>query len=226
MTAEVDEDALYHYLTFMTTPPPGTLFRDIGKIPAGHMLTLTRGGEIKLQQYWDALPAENSEVRSDEEHKTEILRLLRDSIRKRMMSDVPFGVFLSGGVDSSANVALMSEQMSRPVETFTVGFSDAEYLNELESARRIGPIARHHDVVISEKRCDFSSGRFFTRQPLQSGLRSRLRCFNGPRFRDDVVPVAKGGQSSRLRKLVRTLRSKKNFGSCGKVLVIDGQPAP
>jgi asparagine synthase (glutamine-hydrolysing) len=61
-----------------------------------------------------------------------------------MMSDVPFGVFLSGGVDSSANVALMSEQMSRPVETFTVGFSDAEYLNELEPARRIsnslGPI--------------------------------------------------------------------------------------
>ena len=77
------------------------------------------------------------QVRSEEEHKAEILRLLRASIKKRMMSDVPFGVFLSGGVDSSANVALMSEQMSRPVETFTVGFEDAEYLNELESARRI-----------------------------------------------------------------------------------------
>ena len=70
-----------------------------------------------------------------------------------MMSDVPFGVFLSGGVDSSANVALMSEQMSRPVETFTVGFSDAEYLNELDSARRIAQQfgTNHHEVIISEK---------------------------------------------------------------------------
>jgi asparagine synthetase B (glutamine-hydrolysing) len=70
-----------------------------------------------------------------------------------MMSDVPFGVFLSGGVDSSANVALMSEQMSRPVETFTVGFTDAEYLNELEQARRIAKQfgTNHHEVIISEK---------------------------------------------------------------------------
>jgi asparagine synthase (glutamine-hydrolysing) len=91
--------------------------------------------------------------RTDEEHKAEILRLLRASITKRMMADVPFGVFLSGGVDSSANVALMSEQMSRPVETFTVGFSDAEYLNELESARRIARQfgTNHHEVIISEK---------------------------------------------------------------------------
>jgi asparagine synthase (glutamine-hydrolysing) len=164
VTAEVDEDALYHYLTFMTTPAPSTLFRDIKKIPAGHMLTVKRDGEIKLTQYWDALPSETREVRSDEEHKTEILRLLRDSIRKRMMSDVPFGVFLSGGVDSSANVALMSEQMSRPVETFTVGFSDAEYLNELESARRIAGAfgTNHHEVIISEKEMqDFLPGLVF-----------------------------------------------------------------
>ena len=92
-------------------------------------------------------------LRDESEHRAEILRLLRDSIRKRMMSDVPFGVFLSGGVDSSANVALMSELMSRPVETFTVGFSDAEYLNELESARRIANQfgTNHHEVIISEK---------------------------------------------------------------------------
>ncbi|HKO99722.1 MAG TPA: asparagine synthase (glutamine-hydrolyzing) [Pyrinomonadaceae bacterium] len=153
VTPDVDEDALYHYLTFLTTPAPSTLFRDIKKIPAGHFMTVNRSGEIRLTQYWDALPAQNFEPRSDEDHKQEILRLLRDSIRKRMMSDVPFGVFLSGGVDSSANVALMSEQMSRPVETFTVGFSDAEYLNELESARRIANKfgTNHHEVIISEK---------------------------------------------------------------------------
>jgi asparagine synthase (glutamine-hydrolysing) len=144
---------MYHYLTFMTTPAPSTLFRDIKKIPAGHMLTVQRNGEIRMTQYWDALPSRVTEARTEAEHRAEILRLLRESIRKRMMSDVPFGVFLSGGVDSSANVALMSEQMSRPVDTFTVGFSDADYLNELESARRIADRynTNHHEVIISEK---------------------------------------------------------------------------
>jgi asparagine synthase (glutamine-hydrolysing) len=153
VTPEVDEDSLYHYLTFMTTPPPRTLFRDIQKIPAGHMVVIKRDGTVRSMQYWDALPPATTEARSDEEHKIEILRLLRESIRKRMMSDVPFGVFLSGGVDSSANVALMSEHMSRPVDTFTVGFEDAEYLNELDSARSIASRygTNHHEVIISEK---------------------------------------------------------------------------
>jgi asparagine synthase (glutamine-hydrolysing) len=153
VTPDIDEKSLYHYLTFLTTPAPNTLFRDIQKLPAGHMLTLKRDGALNVQQYWDALPPKRRVIRSDEEHQAEILRLLRDSIRKRMMSDVPFGVFLSGGVDSSANVALMSEQMTRPVETFTVGFSDAEYLNELESARRVAKDfqTNHHEVIISEK---------------------------------------------------------------------------
>ena len=153
VTPEVDEQALYHYLTFLTTPAPTTLFRDIQKLPAGHVLTLKRDGALSIQQYWDALPPPQPLIRDESEHRAEILRLLRDSIRKRMMSDVPFGVFLSGGVDSSANVALMSELMSRPVETFTVGFSDAEYLNELESARRIAKQfgTNHHEVIISQK---------------------------------------------------------------------------
>jgi asparagine synthase (glutamine-hydrolysing) len=153
VTPEIDEQSLYHYLTFLTTPAPTTLFRDIQKLPAGHVLTLKRDGTPKIQQYWDALPPAQPVVRDESEHRAEILRLLRDSIRKRMMSDVPFGVFLSGGVDSSANVALMSELMSRPVETFTVGFSDAEYLNELQSARRIANQfgTNHHEVIISEK---------------------------------------------------------------------------
>ena len=153
VTADMDEQSLYHYLTFLTTPAPTTLFRDIQKLPAGHVLTLKRDGTLNVQQYWDALPPAQPTVRDESEHRAEILRLLRDSIRKRMMSDVPFGVFLSGGVDSSANVALMSELMSRPVETFTVGFSDAEYLNELQSARRIAQQfgTNHHEVIISEK---------------------------------------------------------------------------
>ena len=164
VTPDIDEKALYHYLTFLTTPAPSTLFRDIQKLPAGHLLILKRDGSLETRQYWDALPPQQAIQRNDEEHKAEILRLLRDSIGKRMMSDVPFGVFLSGGVDSSANVALMSEQMTRPVDTFTVGFSDAEYLNELESARRIAKQfgTNHHEVIISEKEMqDFLPGLVF-----------------------------------------------------------------
>lgn len=150
---DVDEGALNDYLTFLTTPASQTLFKDIQKLPAGHRLIINRSGDVKIEQYWDALPPPELLDRSEAEHREEILRLLRQSIKKRMMSDVPFGVFLSGGVDSSANVALMSELMDRPVDTFTVGFEKHEYLNELESARRIAGrySTNHHEVIIGDK---------------------------------------------------------------------------
>ncbi len=150
VTPEVNEEALYHYLTFVTTPAPQTLFRGVQKLPAGHLLVIDRGGEACMTQYWDALPPESPVVRTEAEHQQNILELLRSSIKKRMMADVPFGVFLSGGVDSSANVALMSELMTQPVRTFTVGFHDTEELNELESAREISKRfgTNHHEVMI------------------------------------------------------------------------------
>jgi asparagine synthase (glutamine-hydrolysing) len=157
VTTEIDEKSLYHYLTFLTTPAPNTLFQDVQKLPAGHLLIVKRDGAVELKQYWDALPLkalpENVRARSEAEHSDEILRLLRESIRKRMMSDVPFGVFLSGGVDSSANVALMSELMSQPVRTYTVGFDDSEELNELDSARAVAKrfATDHHEVIIGQR---------------------------------------------------------------------------
>ena len=154
VTPVIDEESLYHYLTFLTTPAPHTLFGNIQKLPAGHLAVVKRDGTTEIKRYWDALPPDRLDAeRSEEEHKLEILRLLRSSISKRMMSDVPFGVFLSGGVDSSANVALMSELMSRPVRTYTVGFEDNEELNEFESARAIAKRfgTNHHEVVIGQK---------------------------------------------------------------------------
>ena len=152
VTPEIDETALYHYLTFLTTPAPSTLFKGIQKLPAGHLLLINAIGDCKVTQYWDALPKRVSEV-SEAEQQAEVLSLLRASIKKRMMSDVPFGVFLSGGVDSSANVALMSELMSEPVRTFTVGFDDADELNELDSARAIANRFQtdHHEIIIGAK---------------------------------------------------------------------------
>jgi asparagine synthase (glutamine-hydrolysing) len=154
VTADVDEEALYHYLSFLTAPAPSTLFRGVRKLPAGHMLVVGRDGEARVTQYWDALPPEASAApRDDEAERAEILRLLRASIRKRMMADVPFGVFLSGGVDSSANVALMAEEMTRPVRTYTVAFRDHEELNELDAARAIARRFQtdHHEVLIGEE---------------------------------------------------------------------------
>lgn len=150
---DIDEAALIDYLTFVTTPAPQTLFKGIQKLPAGHRLVINRRGDVRSHRYWDALPPTVIEPRSEQEHIDEILRLLRSSIKKRMMADVPFGVFLSGGVDSSANVALMAELMDRPVETFTVGYRDHEYLNELEPARRIADLYKtnHHEVMIGDR---------------------------------------------------------------------------
>jgi asparagine synthase (glutamine-hydrolysing) len=150
VSAEIDEELLYHYLTFLTTPAPHTLFKNICKLPAGHYLLLNRRGDLQINQYWDALPPSHSKDESVADQEEQILKLLRASIKKRMMSDVPFGVFLSGGVDSSANVALMSELMSQPVRTFTVGFHDNAELNELESARAISRRfgTDHHEVMI------------------------------------------------------------------------------
>jgi asparagine synthase (glutamine-hydrolysing) len=152
VTAEVDEDSLYHYLSFLTSPAPNTLFRDIRKLPAGHLLTVERDGSTRMTRYFDALPPAEPVERSDEEWRAELMRLLRASVKKRMMADVPVGVFLSGGVDSSANVALMAEQSPRPVRTFTVGFSDHAEYNELDAARAVAERfgTEHHEVVIDE----------------------------------------------------------------------------
>ncbi|HYP28400.1 MAG TPA: asparagine synthase (glutamine-hydrolyzing) [Blastocatellia bacterium] len=154
---EVNEQALYHYLTFLTTPAPDTLFAGIHKLPSGCLLTCDSRGEVRLTRYWDAIASDEKAAemkrRSEDELADELRRLLSESIEKRMMSDVPFGVFLSGGVDSTANVALMSRLMSQPVRTFTVGFSDTPAFNELEEARAVAREygTDHHEIVISQK---------------------------------------------------------------------------
>jgi len=155
VTPDIDETALYHYLTFMTTPAPQTLFAGIQKLPAGCLLTCDARGEVTIKRYWDAIPGKlESFAESDEPAIAyELRRLLRQSIEKRMMSDVPFGVFLSGGIDSTANVALMSELMDEPVRTYTVGFRDNPIHNELDEARQVAREYQtdHHEVLISEQ---------------------------------------------------------------------------
>ena len=137
----LDDLALWHYLTFIVAPAPLTLFRDVFKIPSGCGVTIDAQGHARAWRYWDCLVHSSEILResdlSEEEAIDELERLLRQSVARRMVSDVPFGVLLSGGVDSSLNVALMSELMDRPVRTFTIGYRGEEASNEFQHARRI-----------------------------------------------------------------------------------------
>ena len=145
----VNSAAFYHYLSFMTTPAPQTLFDGVFKLSAGHWLTLDSSGHMELSQWWSPLSGEGSDA-SESDHVDRIRHLLKESVRYRMVSDVPFGVFLSGGIDSSTNVALMAEQMDRPVQTFSIGFRHEERYNELEFARLVSRRYKtdHHEVLI------------------------------------------------------------------------------
>ncbi len=152
---EFNFDELPNYLNYGLSSTRGTLFKHIYKIPAGHYLIINKKGEIKLQRFWSPFNGEKEkelEHLNDKEIQVQLLDLLRQSIKARMMSDVPFGVFLSGGIDSSVNVALMAELMNRPVDTFTVGFRELEKYNELEYARKIAKIFKtnHHEILINE----------------------------------------------------------------------------
>jgi asparagine synthase (glutamine-hydrolysing) len=160
VSRDVDPVAMYHYLSFLTTPAPFTMFKGIFKLPAGHYLEIDPEGNFKTHQYWDVTEKPHDaailkmpEEKQEEYYISQIQTLLRESVDKRMMSDVPFGVFLSGGVDSSVNVALMAELMDRPVDTFTVGFKDYHHLNELEYADQVAKEFKtnHHQILIDEK---------------------------------------------------------------------------
>jgi asparagine synthase (glutamine-hydrolysing) len=157
---EMDLTALWHYFTFIVAPAPLTLFRNIFKIPAGHRITIEAYGRARAEKYWDCKPDASrmftDAEMSDERAVDELERLLRKSVERRMVSDVPFGVLLSGGVDSSLNVALMAERMNRPVDTFSVGYEGEESYNEFEHARRVSGLFKtaHHEVLIKRKEAE------------------------------------------------------------------------
>ena len=150
------EDALSLYLTFATTPAPHTLFAGVEKLPPGHRLLIdVETGQRTLQRYWQPLPdaAELLVRREPEEYVERLEALVRESIGLRMMSDVPYGAFLSGGVDSSLNVALMAELADRPVSTFSVAIEGDAASDELAFARTVAErySTQHHEIVIGEQ---------------------------------------------------------------------------
>lgn len=143
-TREVNEEAFYHYLSFMTTPAPDTLFKGIKKMHPGSWLEIDLYGNISEFKYWDIWDNTKSlGDKSEEEIASMILEELKISVKLRKVSDVPVGVFLSGGIDSSTNTALFSEGENN-VKTFTIGYAGefASYTNETHFAKKMADVAK------------------------------------------------------------------------------------
>jgi asparagine synthase (glutamine-hydrolysing) len=148
---EVDPQALHDYLSFNYVPGPRTIFRDIRKLPPGTLMVCTRRG-IAQRGYWHLdYPGDgdNGPTRSEESYADELHVLLKTAVRQHLLSDVPLGVFLSGGVDSSSLVALMREVSGEPIQTFSIGFPEPSY-DELVSARTVARTfgTQHHELVV------------------------------------------------------------------------------
>ena len=151
----VNEEALYHYLSFNATPAPHTLFSGIQKLAPGTWLRVNEDGQVQQCRYWDVWdhtqPLTNA---SEDEIAERILSELRTSVKLRKISDVPVGVFLSGGIDSSTNAALFSDGDGQPVRTFSIGYDHEypSYPSELPYARKIAQKvgAEHHELLLKE----------------------------------------------------------------------------
>jgi asparagine synthase (glutamine-hydrolysing) len=151
----VNEEALYYYLSFNATPAPLTLFSGIQKLAPGTWLRVNEDGHVQESRYWDVWdhtqPLTNA---SEAEIAERILSELRTSVKLRKISDVPVGVFLSGGIDSSTNAALFSEGEGKPVKTFSIGYDQEyeSYPSELPYARKIAQKvgADHHELLLQE----------------------------------------------------------------------------
>jgi asparagine synthase (glutamine-hydrolysing) len=154
---ELDEDAISPYLTFGYVPSPRTIYAGIRSVPPGCVLTIEDGGEPRIERYWET-PRRTPDAPdlSYDDAVVQTRDRLRAAVAKRLISDVPLGAFLSGGIDSSAVVAMMAEIGDRPVETFTIGFDDTEGFDERPYARTVARAfgTNHHEFVVDPDAID------------------------------------------------------------------------
>jgi asparagine synthase (glutamine-hydrolysing) len=143
----IDLHSLDHYLSFLYTPRDRSIFRNVHKLPPGHLLRW-QNGQLEVRPFWQ-IAAREAFPGTAGEAAAELRRVLADAVRSHMISDVPLGAFLSGGVDSSAVVGLMAEGSDRPVKTFSIGFDEPAY-DELEHARTVAAHfgTEHHEFVV------------------------------------------------------------------------------
>jgi asparagine synthase (glutamine-hydrolysing) len=144
---EIDPQSIYDFFGFRYIPAPQTFYRGVEKLLPGHFLVADPTG-VRSHSYWD-IPGETENTQRPNDIAVEVVEQLREAVRLRLISDVPLGVFLSGGVDSSAVVALMAELGARPLRTFSVGFDEPEY-SELPFARAVARryATEHQELVV------------------------------------------------------------------------------
>jgi asparagine synthase (glutamine-hydrolysing) len=165
---ELDYEAIDAYLTLGLFPGPATPLKQVRKLPPGHRVVVDASG-MRVEQWWrypEPAPVSN---RSEDEWSELLLNELRESVRLRLMSDVPLGAMLSGGLDSSLIVALMSELASEPVKTFSVGFVGGQVRNELDDARVVASMygTHHHELELgTEDAIDLSELVWHLDEPL------------------------------------------------------------
>src|ERR1051325_10754851 len=147
VSRDVDLEAIHHYLSFMCVPAPLTAYRAIRKLEPAHWL-LWRNGEIKTERYWQLDFSQKTSL-SEVEAGERTIEILREAVRVRLMSEVPLGAFLSGGIDSSAVVALMAQESSERVKTFSIGFEEQDF-SEVHHARRVAEHVGtdHHEFIV------------------------------------------------------------------------------
>ncbi|UCG11657.1 MAG: asparagine synthase (glutamine-hydrolyzing) [Deltaproteobacteria bacterium] len=147
---QVNRHAIPLYLAYGYVPAPHTIFQHIYELPPGHILTV-QDGQMQLEEYWDISYPNAADLRlSQQEIVAHLQGLLEESVRLRLLSDVPLGAFLSGGLDSTAIVAYMTNLMDQPVKTFAIGFEGEPSFDELEYARLVAREFRtdHHEFVV------------------------------------------------------------------------------
>jgi asparagine synthase (glutamine-hydrolysing) len=147
VSRDVDFEAIHHYLSFICVPAPLTAYRAIRKLEPAHWL-LWKNGETRTERYW-RLDFNQKTSLSEAEAGERTVELLREAVRIRLMSEVPLGAFLSGGIDSSAVVALMAQESTERVKTFSIGFDEQDF-SELHHARRVAKHvgADHHEFIV------------------------------------------------------------------------------
>ena len=152
---EVNEEAMFAYFSFLVPPAPQTMFAGIEKLPGGCWLLARPDGNVSVRRYWDALDHRiDLTGYSDAAIAEQVLERLTEAVQRRMVSDVPVGVFLSGGIDSSTNAALFARHSNSPVKTFSIGYDQdyGSYRNELDEARRVVSElgTEHHELRLTE----------------------------------------------------------------------------
>ena len=195
--ARVDRVALDHYLACRFVPSPRTLFEGISKLPAASTLVVEAGGSPRVEG-WRELPGELIEA-DDEELAAQLAERYADAVERHMMSDVPYGAFLSGGADSAAVVAAMKLRAPKPPTTFTIGFpGHGDVLDErglaAESARVIG--TDHHDTAMSETGFLTELARCMPRLEEPCGIPSAPALLQLSRFAAKDVKVVLAGQGA------------------------------